>query len=195
MLSEYEIDRAPSHGGGRIRVQGEPVGDFLAVRQEPEDATAYSKRGWAIDHRPTGLRVTTLATKEAALAVAETIAARADWSFADGDQVKAVVPEDVRNYIVMYRGASEVAPFGEPPPPPPVAPPHRISVTVTFEIQMGVADMWPDYDWPEVIDAAAVRKVIDDEYSGDAESLIRDWCFGDGDIDVSVWTPKPRTTP
>lgn len=70
----YKITLRP--GTDCVLVDGEPVGPHLAVRRS-------GGRLWAIDHIPTGLRVTTAHSRCAAMVVARSISGAADWDFSD----------------------------------------------------------------------------------------------------------------
>lgn len=67
-------------------------------------------------------------------------------------------------------------------------------LSITAYVALTPAEVWPDGDAPEVIDAAAVAAVI--AKSGDAVSFLDDWHIVSTDtVDVHVVAPNPHHDP
>jgi hypothetical protein len=69
--------------------------------------------------------------------------------------------------------------------------PTTITLDVTATFTLGVEEVWPDGDQPDVIDAAAVVAVI--AKSRNVRAFLRDWNLdNDFDVDVCVDVPNPH---
>ena len=68
-----------------------------------------------------------------------------------------------------------------------------IRINITCDVVLDVAEVWPDKDHPPVIDAAAVKAVIDK--CGGMRGILRDWELEQCLVgDVTVDTPNPHWT-
>lgn len=157
----------------RTPVTGEAVGEYLAIRK--------SLDGYVLDNIPTGLRVGTWPTIEAARVVAQSLAEIVDWSLVgdDAEANKAVVSEPVRAYIRKISGHARAWPFGGAEPVPP-----KVTISLELRAELTVDDLWPDGDWPDEITAEAVQKLIE-KAGGDAEA-IRDWNLAEGGLEITI---------
>jgi hypothetical protein len=158
------------------QVEGDVVAPGLAVRED----TASDRGVWVIDHLPTGRRLSWFGTEEAARIVADSMSKAFSWDAVTGlADYHERVPKEVIEYINQYLGAYRAAPMGEPAPKPPAV---RVAITIEVSATFSVRELWPDGDWPDVVDEDAVRTVI--EESGGAEVIVRDW--GDFDFDTEI---------
>lgn len=90
-------------GRTQYAVEGELVGDFLAVHEEPGGTMEADGSTWSIDHRPTGGSISETNHKEDALRVARELDGLVDWDFSDPAEVEARIPEDVKEYARHVR--------------------------------------------------------------------------------------------
>ena len=161
-------------------LEGEAVGDFLAVRRE--------SGCWMIDHVPTGRLVGTYPNETSAMIVAESVKNAPGLATADGSG-PCGVPTEIVAYLREVNGCVRAWPLGGTKPVPP-----RVSICITLhaDCNMGVPELWPDDDWPDVIDKAAVEDLI--ENAGGLRAVLRDWNLEDSiEMSVSVYHPKVTT--
>ena len=87
-IKEYDITQAKGSEQGKFNraVTGIPFGDSLAVRKQ--ENTSYEP--WAIDHIPTGLRLSSFPSKKLASLVAATLSTHATSKLSSGDASEAV---------------------------------------------------------------------------------------------------------
>ena len=163
-------------------VVGEKFGDYLAVRHSNLD-------GYAIDHIPTGLRIGAWGTAISATTVARSICDAVDWSkMKDGPDAsvnKDILPQNVREYLLDVCRNSRTYPLGGERPQPP-----KVLISLEFDADLSVDDLWPDGDWPDEITEQSVRDLINDE--GGVAQAIYNWNCED-DLRISVIKTPQRT--
>lgn len=64
----------------------------------------------------------------------------------------------------------------------------RVTVSIVADFNLEVVDVWPDGDAPEVVDADAVKSVM--EKAGSKRQVLEDWSFLD-DLSVTVTMRNP----
>ena len=67
-------------------------------------------------------------------------------------------------------------------------PAKRLTVSITADFDLEPEDVWPDGEIPDVVDAQAVKMVM--ERCGSKRTVLEDWSFLD-ELEVTVTTPNP----
>ena len=160
----------------------EVTGVKLTEHLSAHDGGGY----WVLDHTASGLRVLSAGTLDVALVVANELEPRIDWDNLETDPHKTsgnrdTIPPEVKAYIRAIDGSHRAWKIGEDRPKPPKV---SIIIDVSGSSTFSAGDIWPDGDWPDVIDEAAVRKVLKE--TGDTMRVIDEWNLNP-DIEVAVY--------
>ena len=110
MMKRVQYAMAVINGAPPRMLEGEAVGEFLAVRQ---DGTY-----WRVDHVPTGRAVGGFPNQESAMTVAESVKDAPGLATADGSG-PCGVPPNVVAYLREVNGCGRAWPLGGTKPVPP----------------------------------------------------------------------------